>query len=187
MSTRRGGCSAWAFPDQPNAMAIASKMPNKLRAPVAWARLNRTHHSNTARYPVSRTEKPIKTGGWSIVEFAAQFKPHLKCGGAMKMPLHGKIHASESTRFLLLPLWLSYRCSRRRAPRYPCPSYTDAKGYADVQALKCPQLASTFQKDADDRRRCTAGWNNGLRQAASGKRRSFRQSDPALQSNVQAG
>ncbi len=53
--------------------------------------------------------------------------------------------------------------SQARA-QVPLSAYIDARGYADVQALKCPQLANTFQKDAD----YLAALVQRPRQAASG-------------------
>jgi hypothetical protein len=44
----------------------------------------------------------------------------------------------------------------------PLSSYTDAKGYLDVQALTCAQLANTFQEDADYLAAWYSGWYNGL-------------------------
>jgi HdeA/HdeB family len=41
-------------------------------------------------------------------------------------------------------------------------TYTDAKGYIDVQALTCAQLANTFQEDADYLAAWYSGWYNGL-------------------------
>jgi hypothetical protein len=44
----------------------------------------------------------------------------------------------------------------------PLSAYTDAKGYIDVQALSCAQLANTFQEDADYLAVWYSGWYNGL-------------------------
>jgi hypothetical protein len=44
----------------------------------------------------------------------------------------------------------------------PLSSYTDAKGYVDVQSLTCAQLAGTFQEDADYLAAWYSGWYNGL-------------------------
>jgi len=44
----------------------------------------------------------------------------------------------------------------------PLSSYADAKGYIDVQALTCAQLAGTFQEDADFLGVWYSGWYNGL-------------------------
>jgi hypothetical protein len=41
-------------------------------------------------------------------------------------------------------------------------TYADAKGYIDVQALTCAQLAGTFQEDADLLTTWYSGWYNGL-------------------------
>lgn len=41
-------------------------------------------------------------------------------------------------------------------------SYTDAKGFIDVQKLTCAQLAGTFQEDADMLTTWYSGWYNGL-------------------------
>jgi len=40
-------------------------------------------------------------------------------------------------------------------------TYTDAKGYLDVRALTCAQLANTFQEDADFLGTWYSGWWNG--------------------------
>ena len=44
----------------------------------------------------------------------------------------------------------------------PLSSYTDARGYVDVQSLTCAQLAGTFQEDADYLAAWYSGWYNGL-------------------------
>jgi HdeA/HdeB family len=44
----------------------------------------------------------------------------------------------------------------------PLSAYTDARGYIDVQALTCAQLANTFQEDADYLAVWYSGWYNGL-------------------------
>ncbi len=44
----------------------------------------------------------------------------------------------------------------------PLSAYTDAKGFIDVQALTCAQLANTFQEDADYLAVWYSGWYNGL-------------------------
>jgi hypothetical protein len=44
----------------------------------------------------------------------------------------------------------------------PLSSYADAKGYIDVQAFTCAQLAGTFQEDADALTLWYSGWYNGL-------------------------
>jgi len=44
----------------------------------------------------------------------------------------------------------------------PLTAYTDAKGYVDVQALTCAQLAGTYQEDADMLAAWYSGWYNGL-------------------------
>ena len=41
-------------------------------------------------------------------------------------------------------------------------TYADDKGYIDVQALTCAQLAGTFQEDADLLTTWYSGWYNGL-------------------------
>ena len=41
-------------------------------------------------------------------------------------------------------------------------TYADAKGFIDVQALTCAQLANTFQEDADAMASWYSGWYNGL-------------------------
>lgn len=41
-------------------------------------------------------------------------------------------------------------------------TYADAKGFIDVQALTCAQLAGTFQEDADLLTTWYSGWYNGL-------------------------
>ena len=41
-------------------------------------------------------------------------------------------------------------------------TYTDGKGYLDVQKLTCAQLAGTFQEDADYLAAWYSGWYNGL-------------------------
>jgi hypothetical protein len=46
----------------------------------------------------------------------------------------------------------------------PLSAYTDAKGYVDVQALTCAQLAGTYQEDADMLAAWYSGWYNGLAQ-----------------------
>ncbi len=40
-------------------------------------------------------------------------------------------------------------------------TYTDAKGYLNVRALTCAQLANTFQEDADFLGAWYSGWWNG--------------------------
>lgn len=44
----------------------------------------------------------------------------------------------------------------------PLAAYADSKGYLDVQALTCAQLAGTFQEDADFLGVWYSGWYNGL-------------------------
>ncbi len=44
----------------------------------------------------------------------------------------------------------------------PLTSYVDSKGFIDVQALTCAQLAGTFQEDADALTAWYSGWYNGL-------------------------
>lgn len=44
----------------------------------------------------------------------------------------------------------------------PLTAYVDAKGFIDVQALTCAQLAGTFQEDADALSAWYSGWYNGL-------------------------
>lgn len=44
----------------------------------------------------------------------------------------------------------------------PLSTYTDAKGYFDVQAFTCGQLANTYQEDADMLAAWYSGWYNGL-------------------------
>jgi len=44
----------------------------------------------------------------------------------------------------------------------PLSKYADAKGYIDVQALTCAQLAGTYQEDADYLAAWYSGWYNGL-------------------------
>src|SRR5262249_54226574 len=46
----------------------------------------------------------------------------------------------------------------------PLSAYADAKGYVDVQALTCAQLAGTYQEDADMLAAWYSGWYNGLAQ-----------------------
>ena len=41
-------------------------------------------------------------------------------------------------------------------------TYTDAKGYLNVRALTCAQLANTYQEDADFMTVWYSGWYNGL-------------------------
>ena len=41
-------------------------------------------------------------------------------------------------------------------------TYADAKGFLDVQALTCAQLANTWQEDADRLTAWYSGWYNGL-------------------------
>ena len=43
----------------------------------------------------------------------------------------------------------------------PLTSYLDAKGYLDVRALTCAQLAGTFQEDANFLGAWYSGWWNG--------------------------
>jgi hypothetical protein len=44
----------------------------------------------------------------------------------------------------------------------PLSTYTDSKGFIDVQTLTCAQLANTFQEDADYLAAWYSGWYNGL-------------------------
>jgi len=44
----------------------------------------------------------------------------------------------------------------------PLSAYMDAKGFIDVQALTCAQLANTYQEDADYLAAWYSGWYNGL-------------------------
>jgi hypothetical protein len=44
----------------------------------------------------------------------------------------------------------------------PLSAYEDAKGFVDVQALTCAQLAGTYQEDADMLAAWYSGWYNGL-------------------------
>jgi hypothetical protein len=44
----------------------------------------------------------------------------------------------------------------------PLSTYMDSKGFLDVQALTCAQLANTFQEDADYLAAWYSGWYNGL-------------------------
>src|ERR1700743_33080 len=44
----------------------------------------------------------------------------------------------------------------------PVSACTAAKGYVDVQALICAQLAGTYQEDADMLAAWYSGWYNGL-------------------------
>jgi hypothetical protein len=44
----------------------------------------------------------------------------------------------------------------------PLSAYADSKGYVDVQAMTCAQLAGTFQEDADMLAAWYSGWYNGL-------------------------
>lgn len=44
----------------------------------------------------------------------------------------------------------------------PLSAYEDAKGFIDVQALTCAQLAGTYQEDADMLAAWYSGWYNGL-------------------------
>ncbi|MET4389045.1 hypothetical protein ABIB73_004810 [Bradyrhizobium sp. F1.4.3] len=44
----------------------------------------------------------------------------------------------------------------------PLSAYADSKGYVDVQALTCAQLAGTYQEDADMLAAWYSGWYNGL-------------------------
>ncbi|GIQ73958.1 HdeA/HdeB family chaperone [Bradyrhizobium sp. RD5-C2] len=46
----------------------------------------------------------------------------------------------------------------------PLSSYMDSKGFIDVQALTCAQLANTYQEDADYLAAWYSGWYNGLAQ-----------------------
>lgn len=46
----------------------------------------------------------------------------------------------------------------------PLSSYMDSKGFLDVQALTCAQLANTYQEDADYLAAWYSGWYNGLAQ-----------------------
>lgn len=46
----------------------------------------------------------------------------------------------------------------------PLTSYMDSKGFIDVQALTCAQLANTYQEDADYLAAWYSGWYNGLAQ-----------------------
>jgi hypothetical protein len=46
----------------------------------------------------------------------------------------------------------------------PLSAYADARGYVDVQALTCAQLAGTYQEDADMLAAWYSGWYNGLAQ-----------------------
>ncbi len=49
-----------------------------------------------------------------------------------------------------------------KAEPVPLSTYTDAKGYLDVQAFTCAQLANTYQEDADMLAAWYSGWYNGL-------------------------
>ena len=44
----------------------------------------------------------------------------------------------------------------------PLSAYADSKGYIDVQAMTCAQLAGTYQEDADMLAAWYSGWYNGL-------------------------
>ncbi|MDE5460343.1 HdeA/HdeB family chaperone [Bradyrhizobium sp. CSS354] len=44
----------------------------------------------------------------------------------------------------------------------PLSAYADSKGFVDVQALTCAQLAGTYQEDADMLAAWYSGWYNGL-------------------------
>ncbi|WP_371852125.1 HdeA/HdeB family chaperone [Bradyrhizobium brasilense] len=44
----------------------------------------------------------------------------------------------------------------------PLSTYMDSKGFIDVQALTCAQLANTYQEDADFLAIWYSGWYNGL-------------------------
>jgi HdeA/HdeB family len=46
----------------------------------------------------------------------------------------------------------------------PLSTYMDSKGFIDVQALTCAQLANTYQEDADFLAIWYSGWYNGLAQ-----------------------
>lgn len=62
---------------------------------------------------------------------------------------------------ILAPVLL---CAASIAKSDPVPlsAYTDAKGYLDVQAFTCAQLANTYQEDADMLAAWYSGWYNGL-------------------------
>ncbi len=49
----------------------------------------------------------------------------------------------------------------------PLSTYMDSKGFIDVQALTCAQLANTYQEDADYLAAWYSGWYNGLAQSTS--------------------
>jgi hypothetical protein len=46
----------------------------------------------------------------------------------------------------------------------PLSTYMDSRGFIDVQALTCAQLANTYQEDADYLAAWYSGWYNGLAQ-----------------------
>jgi hypothetical protein len=48
------------------------------------------------------------------------------------------------------------------AAQTPLSAYEDSKGFVDVQALTCAQLAGTYQEDADMLAAWYSGWYNGL-------------------------
>lgn len=57
---------------------------------------------------------------------------------------------------------LMFAASAVRADPVPLSAYVDAKGYLDVQAFTCAQLANTYQEDADMLAAWYSGWYNGL-------------------------
>jgi len=44
----------------------------------------------------------------------------------------------------------------------PLSAYTDDKGFIDIQALTCAELANTYQEDANYLAAWYSGWYNGL-------------------------
>jgi len=63
---------------------------------------------------------------------------------------------------LVLTSVLMCTASVAKADPVPLSAYTDAKGYLDVQAFTCAQLANTYQEDADMLAAWYSGWYNGL-------------------------
>ncbi|WP_316398757.1 hypothetical protein [Bradyrhizobium sp. 33ap4] len=57
----------------------------------------------------------------------------------------------------LVALVISIASAQAQVPLW---TYMDSKGFSDVQALTCAQLANTYQEDADFL--AYSGWYNGL-------------------------
>jgi hypothetical protein len=86
-------------------------------------------------WPDHHSRKAIMTlSNWSVPRFALVFASMLAASGSL---------------------------TQARA-QTPLSNYADAKGYIDVQALTCAQLAGTFQEDADYLAAWYSGWYNGL-------------------------